>query len=165
MLKRFETYALAIVCLMCLCVIGLMSLAAGELGRRPNNPDPVVVNLIDTLCSADYTQSEGLYLFANSFCELSDQVGRELTVMDDLSSVQDTFESKVIGLNFDIASVEYDSLGHDGIKITRLDSTGDKVLPILGLWYTVRDGKIATWRLANLIPFSRYDEEHPDAYG
>jgi len=165
MWKKFDKLLVVIAVLaILLLVLALVTLHMYRESKAEEVP-PVIPVLLNTLCSENYDSNAGLALFADSFYELRHvEITEDSNLMDDESGVQDVFELMFLGTPEVVASCDIVPLGKDILKVTRFNRDGDMVLPIIGMWYTMRGGRIDTWQLAELVPFSRYDKEHPDAY-
>ncbi len=165
MWKKFDKLLVVIAVLAALLlVLALITLRTYRNSRVDEIPAAIPV-LLNTLCSEGYDSHAGLTLFADSFYELRHvRVTEESNLMEDQSNIQNVFELMFLGSPEVVASCSIESLGKGVVKVTRFNRDGDMVLPVIGMWYTMRGGRIDTWQLAEFVPFSRYDKEHPDAY-
>lgn len=133
--------------------------------RHPGEPkvSRVVTDLLDEIIREDYNASSAIYIFPKYFTSLEGQMPPPKSALMDYYSVeQDLFEQVVYKYTVGYKGYEVEAVTDEYVEISLINFDGSYDYPKVGLWYTIKGGKIDTWRLARLLPFSRYDEEYSE---
>lgn len=133
--------------------------------RYPGEPhvSEVVTKFLDEIIVDEYNPSTALHIYPKYFVSLKDaDIPEDAALMDYYPLEQDLFEQVFYAYVDGYKGYEIEAVTDEYAEISLVNLDGSYDYPKVGLWYTIRSGRIDRWRLARLQPFSVYNEEYSE---
>lgn len=147
-----------------LCIILLVALIETSTSvKKTMEPPKAVTAFLDEFLTDGYYFDVGYEIFPEHFLSVRPIEGSDIADGDETVE-QHMFEYVFNNVLTGAVGYDIEVVNQHFSKVTPILGDGSFDYPSVGFWYTVTDGKIDTWRIGRLEPFSVYDAEYSEEY-